>query len=128
MRLDAGGLWFEFPFDTAYLQVMQGTEVATQDTNPVTDPVSDPVSDPVTDPVDQVVWLLAAGPLPPARLLAALGLKHRHTFRTNYLRPAMLRHWVEMTVPDKPNSRLQQYRLTAAGRARLQALAPPEPR
>ena len=124
LRLDAGGLWFEFPFDTAYLQVMQGTEVATQDTNPVTDPVSDPV----TDPVDQVVWLLAAGPLPPARLLAALGLKHRHTFRTNYLRPAMLRQWVEMTLPDKPNSRLQQYRLTAAGRARLQALAPPEPR
>jgi ATP-dependent DNA helicase RecG len=24
---------------------------------------------------------------------------------------------VEMTVPDKPNSRLQKYRLTAAGRA-----------
>jgi len=25
-------------------------------------------------------------------------------------------------VPDKPSSRLQQYRLTAAGRQRLQAL------
>ncbi|WP_334106777.1 Fic family protein [Methylobacillus sp.] len=28
--------------------------------------------------------------------------------------------WIEMTLPDKPNSRLQQYRLTALGRQWLQ--------
>jgi hypothetical protein len=28
-----------------------------------------------------------------------------------------------MTVPDKPNSRLQKYRLTAAGKARVAALS-----
>ena len=31
-----------------------------------------------------------------------------------------------MTVPDKPSSRLQQYRLTAAGRRRLKALTQKE--
>lgn len=30
---------------------------------------------------------------------------------------------IEMAPPDKPTSRLQQYRLTAAGHTRLQALA-----
>lgn len=29
---------------------------------------------------------------------------------------------IEMTLPDKPTSRMQQYRLTEAGRTRLQAL------
>jgi hypothetical protein len=33
--------------------------------------------------------------------------------------PAIERGLVEMTVPNKPNSRLQKYRLTAAGRAAL---------
>lgn len=30
---------------------------------------------------------------------------------------------MEMTQPDKPNSRLQRYRLTAAGQARLRTLS-----
>ena len=83
--------------------------------------VAPEVTDPVADPVDQMLSLLVAGPLPPSALMAGLGLKHRHTFRTNYLRPALLRQWIAMTLPDKPNSRLQRYRLTAAGQARLPA-------
>jgi hypothetical protein len=30
--------------------------------------------------------------------------------------------WIEPTLPDKLNSRLQRYRLTAAGRAKAQGL------
>ena len=88
---------------------------------------TDPVADPVTDPVDQLLRALASGPLAPSMLLARLGLRHRPTFRSNYLRPALEGRWIEMTLPDKPSSRLQQYRLTAAGRARLQALTPRDP-
>ncbi|ACH40238.1 MAG: hypothetical protein ACD_55C00168G0002 [uncultured bacterium] len=47
----------------------------------------------------------------------ALGLKHRESFRQLYLVPALADGWIEMTIPDKPNSRLQKYRLTEQGRA-----------
>lgn len=45
-------------------------------------------------------------------LMAVLGLKHRPTFRDNYLVPAIRLGLIEMTIPDKPNSSLQRYRRT----------------
>jgi ATP-dependent DNA helicase RecG len=45
-------------------------------------------------------------------LRLALGLKHRHTFRENYLHPAINKGLIEYTIPEKPGSRLQKYRLT----------------
>lgn len=45
-----------------------------------------------------------------------LGLKAEEHFRTAYLKPALERTMIEMTIPDKPQSRLQKYRLTSAGR------------
>ena len=48
-------------------------------------------------------------------LQQALGLKARKNFRLLYLVPAMEAGLVEMTLPDKPNSRLQKYRLTEKG-------------
>ena len=85
-------------------------------------PVIPEVSDPVSDPVVQLLRALLGGPLPTSALLADLSLKHRHSFRTRYLRPAMEEGWIEPTLPDKLNSRLQRYRLTAAGRAKAQGL------
>jgi hypothetical protein len=49
-------------------------------------------------------------------------MKHRPTFKAIYLRPKLVEGFIEMTIPDKPNSRLQRYRLTPAGKARLAAL------
>lgn len=46
-----------------------------------------------------------------AELQAALDLKDRKSFRLRYLQPALDAGLVVMTIPDKPNSRLQQYRL-----------------
>jgi ATP-dependent DNA helicase RecG len=46
-----------------------------------------------------------------------LGLKHEDHFREAYLSPALAAGLVEMTIPDKPTSRLQKYRLSAKGRA-----------
>jgi predicted HTH transcriptional regulator len=45
-----------------------------------------------------------------------LGLSHRENFRLNYLKPALEQGFIEMTIPDKPKSGLQKYRLTISGR------------
>jgi Fic family protein len=49
-------------------------------------------------------------------LQSALKLQDRKSFRERYLKPALDKSLIEMTIPDKPNSRLQQYRLTENGR------------
>lgn len=87
--------------------------------DPVTDPVTDSVTDPVTTPVVRLLQALVNGPLAPSDIQQMLALKHRPTFKTNYLRPALEQGWIEPTIPDKPNSRLQQYRLTEKGRGLL---------
>lgn len=43
-------------------------------------------------------------------LMERLGLSHRPTFRNNYLKPALNAGIIEMTIPNKPNSRNQKYR------------------
>ena len=43
-------------------------------------------------------------------LMEKLGLKSREGFRKNYLRPALDLQMIQMTIPDKPNSRNQRYR------------------
>ncbi|MGE6529519.1 RNA-binding domain-containing protein [Pseudomonas sp. NPDC077382] len=53
-------------------------------------------------------------------LMAFTGRSNRSKFREQVLAPLLELGVVEMTIPDKPNSSKQRYRLTAAGRA-LQA-------
>ncbi|SEJ60591.1 ATP-dependent DNA helicase RecG [Pseudomonas linyingensis] len=47
----------------------------------------------------------------------ALGLRSDANFRTLYLVPALEAGLLEMTIPDKPKSSRQQYRLSATGAA-----------
>jgi len=54
-----------------------------------------------------------------ASLRSKLGLKDRAHLREHYVTPALASGLIAMTVPDKPNSRLQMYRLTDKGRAML---------
>ena len=42
-------------------------------------------------------------------LMEKLGLKVKEGFRRNYLRPAIEMDLIHMTIPDKPNSRIQRY-------------------
>ena len=42
-------------------------------------------------------------------IMEALGLKSRETFRKNYMNPAIELGIVQMTIPDKPNSKNQRY-------------------
>lgn len=44
-------------------------------------------------------------------LQTVLGLQDRKSFSERYLKPALTAGLIEMTIPEKPNSRLQKYRL-----------------
>jgi len=65
----------------------------------------------------QVEILLPAlvGEMSRSELMQVMALKDRVNFKRIYLDPALADGLIEMTVPDKPNSRLQKYRLTEKG-------------
>jgi ATP-dependent DNA helicase RecG len=67
----------------------------------------------------QVGRLLAAlaGDMTRTDLMEILSLKDRMYFSQGYLQPALDAGVVEMTLPDKPRSSKQKYRLTAKGEA-----------
>jgi len=52
-------------------------------------------------------------------LQIALDLRDRKSFSERYLKPALAEGLIEMTIPEKPNSRLQKYALTDKGRSWL---------
>lgn len=68
----------------------------------------------VTPQVSELLAIIQ-GEMSREALQAALGLADRKSFRKRYLKPALADGLIEMTIPDKPNSRLQKYRLTAKG-------------
>ena len=67
------------------------------------------------------------GELSRAELQTLLDLKDAKHFRLTYLLPALNTGLIEMTRPDAPTSRLQKYRLTEQGRARLARTVPSSP-
>ena len=79
----------------------------------------DGANPPVTPEVMRLVHVLQ-GTMNRQALMQALGLKDEKHFRQQYQQAAVAQGWMEMTIPEKPRSRLQRYRLTDAGR-RLQA-------
>ena len=77
------------------------------------------VTDQVTDQVRRLLSLLAKRPMTAAEIMRGLKMTHRPIVRDNYLHPALQAGVIEMTIPDKPRSSKQHYRLTPAGRAVL---------
>ena len=83
-----------------------------QDTGAVTDQATDQV----TDQVKRLLDVLGNEEIDAVSMMARLSLSHRPTFRSNYLHPALKAGFAEMTIPDKPRSSKQKYRLTEKGR------------
>ena len=54
--------------------------------------------------------------------MALAGKSDRTKFRNQVLRPLLEEGLLEMTIPDKPRSSKQKYRLTAKGRELLAEL------
>ncbi|MES2885569.1 MAG: Fic family protein [Pseudomonadota bacterium] len=77
---------------------------------------SDQVGDQVSDQVRQLLKALRGSEsLKAAELMQRLKLKHRPSFRSRYLGPALTAGLIEMCAPDSPRSPLQRYRLSSIG-------------
>lgn len=86
------------PFLEFMLQVIQST-------------LDSPQVAPQVTPQVEALLTLMEGEMSRTELMVALGLSDRKSFRQRYLLPALQGGLIEMTIPDKPNSRLQKYRL-----------------
>jgi Fic family protein len=76
---------------------------------------SDQDTDQVSDQVKKLLQSFHKNPLSASELMNILKLSHRPTFRKNYLHPALNNKFIEMTISNKPCSRLQKYIITPKG-------------
>jgi predicted HTH transcriptional regulator len=98
-----------------------------RDATPVVTPVTTPVVPPVVPPVERpsetlindvqrkILQVLRNDSLSTSELTRKVGISQAKDVRRRYLRLLLDMGLVEYTIPNKPNSKLQQYRLTAKG-------------
>lgn len=72
-----------------------------------------------TPQVDALLNVIGEAALSKSEIMERLHLSDRKNFNRSYLQPALLMNLVEMTIPEKPNSKLQQYRLTEKGKQKI---------
>jgi ATP-dependent DNA helicase RecG len=75
----------------------------------------------VTPEVGKMLTVIQ-GEMSRAEIQQKLGLTDEKHFREHYQQPAVAMELIEMTIPDKPRSRLQKYRLTDAGKRLLKSM------
>lgn len=75
--------------------------------------------DEFSDATVTLLKTLAKGALSRREIFVAIGIKGDSRAFKRHITPLLLCGFVEMTVPDKPNSKLQKYRLTDKGRLAL---------
>jgi len=93
-----------FPFEEDYEN--DSDQVTIQDTMHVTMHVTMQVAEMIK---------VMDGTMPRLEIMQKMKLFNRDYFRLEYLQPSLIEGIVEMTIPDKPKSRFQKYRLTDKG-------------
>lgn len=90
-----------------------------QVTEQVAPQVTGQVTVQVTGQVEALLVTMGEASWSRKAMMEKLSLKGRDNFEKLYLAPALAAGLIERTIPDKPNSRLQKYRLTSQGKALL---------
>jgi hypothetical protein len=96
---------------TVFLEFMLGVIRAA-----LADQVTEQATEKETEQVLRLLLAVGDGQFSTRELMVQVGLSYRPTFLYGYLQPALAGGWLEMTIPDRPKSPRQQYRLTKAGR------------
>lgn len=105
------------PQDTAQDKIPESTDKETDDFGRIGDTPQDTAQDTaqVTAQVRDLITNLT-GEMNREEIQTKLSLIHREYFRKFYLKPALEWGLIEMTIPGKPNSKHQKYRLTEKGK------------
>ena len=86
---------------------------------PVVTPVVTPVEKPSEAVLDEiqrkVLIVLGNSIMSTSELAQSVGISQPKNMRRRYLRLLLDMHFIEYTLPQKPNSKLQKYRLTEKG-------------
>ena len=100
------------------VRAASGAQLGAQSTGEVTGQVTPHVPDKYPTSTRQVLAALtkAREPLPRSVLQEAADLRNREHFVKEHLEPLLAAGLIAMTIPDKPRSSKQRYRLTAKGR------------
>jgi ATP-dependent DNA helicase RecG len=110
LTFDGTGIALEFRYPPEYLKAMADPGRATRQ---------------VTGQVDEElrrILIIIRKEMSRQEIQAALALRGRENFEARYLKPALEAACIERTISEKPNSRLQKYRLTEKSRALLETL------
>ena len=85
------------------------------------------VGEQVSEQVSKLLLHCSALPRSKQELLAMLSLSNAYLNYKRHIVPLLDQGLIAMTIPDKPQSRLQRYRITPQGQALLTALTTKEP-
>jgi ATP-dependent DNA helicase RecG len=105
----------------AEAEAQLGAQVGTKSA-PSRHQVAGEVAGEVVGEVLKLLDALRSGPLSRQEAQKVLRLRGQANFRDRYLLPALKVGFIELTIPDKPRSNKQRYRLTEAGREYLKTL------
>ena len=99
------------PIEQVALQIEENTIQVEENTTTVTTTVATTVA----TTVEKLLGVMD-GEHNRLDLQVKLGLLNKNYFINSYLKPALEQEFIEMTIPDKPNSSKQKYRLTQKGK------------
>jgi len=99
------------PFIEFILQMILDAIVASSNINHDTAQDSDHVTVQASDQVKRLIEKMEQREYSLSELMSLLDLSHRATFQKNYLNPALDGGLIERTLPDKPKSPNQKYKL-----------------
>jgi len=86
-----------------------GKNASNKRSDQVTDQVTDQVKAQNSEQVKQKILTFCLSPKSKTEIMEHTGYKHRTHFSDNILSPIIKSGQLSLTIPEKPNSRLQKY-------------------